>query len=124
VRNFVIPFYYGSGSGFGSETVINYGSGSDFLARYGSGSAFQKVTVPVPVVKKLRFLRFQFQNAALDNDHVGDLDDGVLVGLGEDALAAGALDVEGEDAERRHLGPVALGGVGDQPVPGHVNFHL
>ncbi len=60
----------------------------------------------------------------MDNDHVGDLDDGILVGLGEDALAAGALDVEGEDAEGRHLGPVALGGVGDQPVPGHVNFHL
>jgi hypothetical protein len=60
----------------------------------------------------------------LDNDHVGDLDDRVLVGLGEDALAAGALDVEGEDAEGRHLGPVALRGVGDQPVPGHVNFYL
>ncbi len=60
----------------------------------------------------------------MDNDHVGDLDDRVLVGLGEDALAAGALDVEGEDAEGRHLGPVALRGVGDQPVPGHVNFYL
>ena len=48
VRTFVLPFYYGSGSG--SVTVINYGSGSDFLARYGSGSASQKVMVPmVPV---------------------------------------------------------------------------
>jgi hypothetical protein len=46
VRTFVIPLYYGSGSGSG--TVINYGSGSDFLARHGSGSVSQKVTVPVP----------------------------------------------------------------------------
>ncbi len=54
VRTFVIPFYYDSGSGSGSGTVINHdtGSGSDFSARYGSdsGSARQKVTVPtVPV---------------------------------------------------------------------------
>ncbi len=44
----MILFYYGSGPGSGSGTVINYGSGSDFLARYGSssGSASQKVTVP------------------------------------------------------------------------------
>jgi hypothetical protein len=48
VRTFVIPFYYGSGSGTG----INYGSGSDFLARYGPGSASQKVTVPVPVPQR------------------------------------------------------------------------
>jgi hypothetical protein len=46
VRTSVISFYYGSGSGFGSGTVINYGSGSDFLAGYGSGSASKKVTVP------------------------------------------------------------------------------
>jgi hypothetical protein len=38
-------------SGFG--TVINYGS--DFLISYG--------TVPVPLVTKLRFLRFRFHNA-------------------------------------------------------------
>ncbi len=55
VRTFVIPFYYGTGSGSG--TVINYGSGSDFLARYGSGSgsASQKVTVstvPVPAPQR------------------------------------------------------------------------
>jgi hypothetical protein len=45
VRTFVIPFYYGSGSGFGSGTVINYGS----------GSASQKITVPtvqVPVPQR------------------------------------------------------------------------
>jgi hypothetical protein len=55
----VIPFYYGSGPGSGSGTVINYGSGSDFLARYGSssgsGSASQKLTVttvPVPVPQR------------------------------------------------------------------------
>jgi hypothetical protein len=45
-ENFVIPFYYGSG------TVTNYASGADFLTSYGSGSIGQKVTVtmvPVPV---------------------------------------------------------------------------
>jgi hypothetical protein len=46
VRTYVIPFYYGSGSG--SRTVIIYGSGSDFLARCGSCSASKKATVPVP----------------------------------------------------------------------------
>jgi hypothetical protein len=40
----VIPFYYCS------RTVINYGSGSDF-------------SVLVPLVKKLRFLRFRFHIA-------------------------------------------------------------
>jgi hypothetical protein len=45
IHNFI------SSSGFG--TVINYGSGSDF-------PTFFQITVPVPVpiVKKLRFLRF------------------------------------------------------------------
>ncbi len=44
-----------SSSGYG--TLINYGSGSgsDFLTSYGS------ITVPVPLVKKLRFLRFRFR---------------------------------------------------------------
>ncbi len=43
----------------GSGTVINYGSGSDSLTSY--------QTVPVPLVKKLRFLqfRFRFHNAAI-----------------------------------------------------------
>ncbi len=37
-------------SGFGSGTVINYGSGLGFLTSSGSGSASQKVKVPtVPV---------------------------------------------------------------------------
>jgi hypothetical protein len=48
-------------SSSGSETVINYGSGSDFLKSCGSGFASQKVTVPVTLVKKLRFLRFRFR---------------------------------------------------------------
>jgi hypothetical protein len=38
-------------SSSGSRTVFNYGSGSDF----------SQVTVPVPLVKKLRFLRFRFR---------------------------------------------------------------
>ena len=37
---------------------------------------------------------------ALARDVVSDLDDWVLVGLGEDPRPAGALDVEREDAER------------------------
>ncbi len=52
-------------SSSGSGTVINYGSGSDFLTSYGSGSTSQQVTVPVLLVKKLRFLRCRFLNAAL-----------------------------------------------------------
>jgi hypothetical protein len=46
-------------SSSGSGAVINYGSGSDFLTS--SGSTSQKVTVPVPLVKKLRF---RFHNTA------------------------------------------------------------
>ncbi len=53
VRTLVIPFYYGSGSGSSSGTVINYGSGSDFLARYGYGSGSASLM--------LRFLRFRFR---------------------------------------------------------------
>ncbi len=48
-------------SSSGSGTVINYGSGSDILTSYGSVSPSQKVTVPFPLVKKLRFLRFRFR---------------------------------------------------------------
>ncbi len=44
-RTFVIPFYYGFGTG----------SGSDFLTSYGSSP------VLVPHGKKLWFLRFRFQ---------------------------------------------------------------
>ena len=45
---------------------------------------------------------------SLPDHHVGDLDDGVLLRLGEDPLPAGTLDVEGEDPEGRHVGPLAL----------------
>jgi hypothetical protein len=53
-RNQIHNFISSSRSG----TVIIYGSGSDFLTNYSSG--------PVPLVKKLRFLRFRFrfQNTA------------------------------------------------------------
>ena len=43
-----------------------------------------------------------------DEDDSGHLDDGVALGLGEDALPAGALDVEAEDPHRRHVRPLAL----------------
>jgi hypothetical protein len=46
---------YNFTSSSGSGTVINYGSSSDFLTNYGS------VLVPVPLVKKLRFLRVRFR---------------------------------------------------------------
>jgi hypothetical protein len=42
-------------SSSGSGTVINYGSDSDFY------QVTVPVTVPVPLVKKLRFLRFRFR---------------------------------------------------------------
>ncbi len=60
-ENFCDSFYYGSGYGSGSGTVIKDGSGSDFLARYGSGSGSARQKVTVPLVKKLRFLRFRFR---------------------------------------------------------------
>jgi hypothetical protein len=47
----------------GSGTVLNYGSGSDFLTSYG--------TVPVPLVKKLRFLRFRFRFHNTGNYAIG-----------------------------------------------------
>jgi hypothetical protein len=54
-------------SSSGSGTVINYGSdsGSDFLTSYGW-------PVPVPLVKKLRFLRFRFRfhNTGLRMSHI------------------------------------------------------
>ena len=39
-------------------------------------------------------------------------------------FAVGALDVEAEDADGRHLLPVALGRVRDELVPGHVHLQL
>lgn len=52
----------------------------------------------------------------LTGDHAGNLDDGVDFGLGEDALAPGALDVETENAERSDGGPVAVGCMGDECI--------
>ncbi len=51
---FLISFFYGSGSGPPSGTVIYHGSGSDLWARDGSGSARQRI----------RFLWFQLHKAA------------------------------------------------------------
>ena len=50
--------------------------------------------------------------------------DWVLVGLGEDALASSALDVKTENAERRHLRPLALRCIGDEVLPRDVNLDL
>eukprot|EP00965_Chrysotila_dentata_P144743 4781049-Pleurochrysis_carterae.AAC.3 len=40
----------------------------------------------------------------------------------EDARPAGALDVEGENAQRRHADPLAVGRVADQIVEGDVHL--
>ena len=61
---------------------------------------------------------------ALALHHVGDLDDRVLVGLGKDALAAGALDVEREYAQRRDLDPLALGRMRDEVLAVEVDLEL
>ena len=64
-----------------------------------------------------------FQPHLLD-DHVGDLDDGVFLRFRENAFPSGALDVEAEDPEGRDVGPLALGLVGDEVVPGDVHLNL
>jgi hypothetical protein len=61
---------------------------------------------------------------AVHADAVRDLDDGIALRLGEVALAPLALDVEGEDAQRGHLGPLALGLAGDDLVVAHVGLDL
>src|SRR5262249_54915720 len=48
--------------------------------------------------------------------HVGDLDDRVDLGLGEDALSPGTLDMETENAQWGDPLPLAFGCVADQPV--------
>ena len=60
----------------------------------------------------------------LSDDHVGDLNDGVFVRLGEDTLPAGALDVEAEDPEGRDVRPLVLGRVRDELLPRDVHFDL
>ena len=61
---------------------------------------------------------------AVHADAVGDLDDGIPLRLGKVALAPLALDVEGEDAQRRHLGPLALGLARDDLVVADVGLEL
>ncbi len=57
-------------------------------------------------------------------DDVGDLDDRVVVGLGEDALATGAFDIEREDPQGGHLGPFADRFVGNQIPVADLGFDL
>jgi hypothetical protein len=61
---------------------------------------------------------------ALDLHHGRDLNHRVVLGFGEVALAALALDVETEDAERRELGPRPHGRVGHHVRVHHVHFNL
>jgi hypothetical protein len=53
---------------------------------------------------------------ALPGHHVGDLDDGVDLGFGEDPFAAGALEIEAEDAQGGNLAPVAFCRMGEDGV--------
>lgn len=57
-------------------------------------------------------------------DHVGNLDDAVVLGFREDALPAGALNVETENPQGRHFTPFALGWMGDQVFPFAIHFDL
>lgn len=52
----------------------------------------------------------------MTSDHVGNLNDRVDFGLGEDTLATRTLDIEGKDAKRSDAGPVAFSGVRDEVV--------
>lgn len=52
----------------------------------------------------------------LSSNHVGDLDDRVLVGFGKDSLSTSALDIETEDPERREIAPLAVRSVRDEVV--------
>ena len=61
---------------------------------------------------------------ALAGDHGGDLDHGVVLGVGEVALAPRALDIHGQNAERRELAVLALWRVRYHRVVAHVALVL
>ena len=69
---------------------------------------------------KLAWLWSQY----LRDDHVSNLDDWILLGLGEDSFSAGALDVETEDSEGSNVRPFSLRVVRDELVPRNINFDL
>ena len=60
----------------------------------------------------------------LSDDHVCNLDDWILVWFREDSLPSGTLDVEAEDSERSHVGPIILGRVRDEVLPRNVHLDL
>ena len=60
----------------------------------------------------------------LRDDHVSNLDDWILLGLGEDSFSAGALYVETEDSEGSNVRPFSLRVVRDELVPRNINFDL
>ncbi len=65
ISSFVIPFYYGSGSGTVAETgtVINYGSGSAKAKSYGSYGSGSTTLVFQKVLYEL--LIYSYHNAAI-----------------------------------------------------------
>lgn len=52
----------------------------------------------------------------LSSNHVGDLDDRILVGFGKDSLSTCALDIETEDPEGRETAPLPVRSVRDEIV--------
>ena len=76
--------------------------------------------VVVSQILKLAWLWSQY----LRDDHVSNLDDWILLGLGEDSFSAGALDVETEDSEGSNVRPFSLRVVRDELVPRNINFDL
>ena len=60
----------------------------------------------------------------LSDDHVCNLDDWIFVWFREDSLPSGTLDVEAEDSERSHVGPIILGRVRNKVLPRNVDLDL
>ena len=60
----------------------------------------------------------------LSDDHVRNLNDWIFVWLREDSLPSGTLDVEAENSERSHVGPIILGRVRNKVFPRNVDLDL
>ena len=64
------------------------------------------------------------ERPTLSSDHVGNLNDGINLGLGKDAFATGALDIERQDPQRSNLAPLAFSGVREQSVVRAIDLEL
>jgi hypothetical protein len=61
---------------------------------------------------------------SVSGDDVGNLDNRIMFCLGEDALAARALNIERQDSERSHLGPFIDRFMSDQVSIADLGFDL